>query len=150
MNEKKVLIIIPTFNEIENIGNMIREISSIDQPIDILIVDDNSPDGTGAQIKDLQKTFSNLHLLEREGKLGLGTAYVAGFKFALQNGYDFIFEMDAARTRNSYSWFENNWISITGGFFSGPILFISLLPNLTITGNLALRTNIVSGCDSPY
>ena len=63
MNEKKVLIIIPTFNEIENIGNMIREISSIDQPIDILIVDDNSPDGTGAQIKDLQKTFSNLVII---------------------------------------------------------------------------------------
>ena len=95
MNDKKTLIIIPTFNEIENIGNMIKEISSIDQPIDILVVDDNSPDGTGAHIKDLQKTFSNLHLLEREGKLGLGTAYVAGFKFALQNGYEFIFEMDA-------------------------------------------------------
>jgi len=95
MNDKKTLIIIPTFNEIENIGNMIKEISSIDQPIDILVVDDNSPDGTGAHVKDLQKTFSNLHLLEREGKLGLGTAYVAGFKFALQNGYEFIFEMDA-------------------------------------------------------
>jgi dolichol-phosphate mannosyltransferase len=95
MNKKKTLIIIPTFNEIENIGNMIKEISSIDQPIDILVVDDNSPDGTGAHIKELQKSFSNVHLLEREGKLGLGTAYVAGFKFALQNGYDYIFEMDA-------------------------------------------------------
>ena len=95
MNKNKTLIIIPTYNEIENIGKMIKEISAIDQSIDILVVDDNSPDGTGAHIHELKKTFTNLHLLEREGKLGLGTAYVAGFKFALQNGYEFIFEMDA-------------------------------------------------------
>lgn len=95
MNENQTIIIIPTYNEIENIGNMIREISSLETPIDILVVDDNSPDGTGNHIKELQNTFNNLHLLEREGKLGLGTAYVAGFKFALQNGYEYIFEMDA-------------------------------------------------------
>ncbi len=95
MNDKQTLIIIPTYNEIENIGNMIKEISDLNHSIDILIVDDSSPDGTGKYIKDLQETFNNLYLLEREGKLGLGTAYVAGFKFALQNGYEFIFEMDA-------------------------------------------------------
>jgi dolichol-phosphate mannosyltransferase len=95
MNKSKTLVIIPTYNEIDNIGNLVREISSLEHTIDILIVDDNSPDGTGDFIKGMQESHKNLHLLEREGKLGLGTAYVAGFKFALNNGYEYIFEMDA-------------------------------------------------------
>jgi dolichol-phosphate mannosyltransferase len=95
MENEKVLVIIPTYNEIENIEKMIRQISAFDRPIDILVVDDNSPDGTGHHVKNLMKDFKNLHLLEREGKLGLGTAYVTGFKYALKNNYDYIFEMDA-------------------------------------------------------
>lgn len=95
MAADKVLIIIPTFNELENIEKIIREINAVNATLDILIVDDNSPDGTGDRVKKLKEQFDNLYLIEREGKLGLGTAYVAGFNFALQNGYSLIFEMDA-------------------------------------------------------
>jgi dolichol-phosphate mannosyltransferase len=95
MAVEKILIIIPTYNEIENIEKLIKEIYAIESTIDILIVDDNSPDGTGERVKGLKDQFNNLYLIEREGKLGLGTAYVAGFKFALQNGYSIVFEMDA-------------------------------------------------------
>lgn len=89
------IVIIPTFKEKENIGGIINAISSLSIPFDILIIDDNSPDGTASIVKDLQKKIQNLYLIERSGKLGLGTAYISGFKFALDNGYDFIFEMDA-------------------------------------------------------
>jgi dolichol-phosphate mannosyltransferase len=95
MSEDRILIIIPTYNEIENIEKLIKDIISFDENIDILVVDDNSPDGTGNLVKELKNNYKNLFLVEREGKLGLGTAYVAGFKFALQNGYHLIFEMDA-------------------------------------------------------
>jgi dolichol-phosphate mannosyltransferase len=95
MTAEKILIIVPTYNEFENIEKLIREIYTINLSLDILIVDDNSPDGTGEHVKKLKEQFDNLFLIEREGKLGLGTAYVAGFNFALQNGYSLIFEMDA-------------------------------------------------------
>jgi len=95
MSSEKKLIIIPTYNEIENIEKLIRNIVEIDRTLDILIVDDNSPDGTGEQIEKLKEQFNNLFLIQRKGKLGLGTAYVAGFKYALENGYSIIFEMDA-------------------------------------------------------
>jgi len=95
MSSDKKLIIVPTYNEIENIEKLIRDISDIDSTSDILIVDDNSPDGTGEQVEKLREQFKNLFLIKREEKLGLGTAYVAGFKYALQNGYTIIFEMDA-------------------------------------------------------
>ena len=95
MTEEKILIIIPTYNEIENIEKLIKDILSFDENIDILVVDDGSPDGTGNRVKELKKIYNKLFLVEREGKLGLGTAYVAGFKFALQNGYHVVFEMDA-------------------------------------------------------
>ena len=95
MSEAKKLIIVPTYNEIENIEKLIKQINKIDPSADILIVDDNSPDGTGEQVIKLTDEFRNLFLIQREGKFGLGTAYVAGFKYALQNGYELIFEMDA-------------------------------------------------------
>jgi len=95
MSGEKTLIIIPTYNEIENIEKIIREIRNIKSMIDILVVDDNSPDGTALKIKEIQNTLDNIFLIQREGKLGLGTAYVAGFRFALENGYEYIFEMDA-------------------------------------------------------
>jgi dolichol-phosphate mannosyltransferase len=95
MNSEKVLVIIPTYNERENIQKLIREIYGLDPAIHVLVVDDNSPDGTAGIVKDLKNDITNLHLIKREGKLGLGTAYVAGFKFALENGYRYIFEMDA-------------------------------------------------------
>jgi len=89
------IVIIPTFKEKENIEAIIKAISSLPIPFDILIIDDNSPDGTAEIVKVLQKSFLNLYLMERPGKLGLGTAYIEGFKWALQNNYDLIFEMDA-------------------------------------------------------
>jgi len=95
MRSEKYLVIIPTYNEIENIDKIIREIKTIDKEMHVLVVDDNSPDGTAQSVEQLKKEVNDLYLIQREGKLGLGTAYVAGFKFALQNGYDYVFEMDA-------------------------------------------------------
>lgn len=90
------IVVIPTYNEIENIEAIIRKVFSLSKPFDILIIDDGSPDHTGAAVKELQKEFSeSLHLVERKGKLGLGTAYIHGFKWALEKGYEYIFEMDA-------------------------------------------------------
>ena len=90
------LIIIPTYNEIENIENIIRKVFSLEESFSILIIDDGSPDGTAKKVKELQKEFSNtLFIEERKGKLGLGTAYILGFKWALKKDYQYIFEMDA-------------------------------------------------------
>lgn len=90
------LVIIPTFNEKENIEKIVRKVFSLPGGFHVLVVDDGSPDGTGNIIKNLQKEFpAQLHLIERKGKLGLGTAYIAGFKYALEKGYEYVFEMDA-------------------------------------------------------
>lgn len=93
------IVIIPTYNEKENIEAIIVAVFSLPQAFDVLIVDDNSPDGTGTIVENLQQEFNGsstrLHLLKRAGKQGLGTAYIAGFHFALEKGYEFILEMDA-------------------------------------------------------
>jgi len=95
------LIIIPTYNEKENIERIIRKVFSLEKDFHILIVDDGSPDGTANIVKNLQKEFSvQLHIEERIGKLGLGTAYIHGFKWALNKTYKFIFEMDADFSHN--------------------------------------------------
>jgi dolichol-phosphate mannosyltransferase len=95
------LVIIPTYNERENIAKMIETVFSFEKSFHILIVDDGSPDGTALIVKDLQKQYpSQLHILERSGKLGLGTAYIAGFKWGLQKEYDYIFEMDCDFSHN--------------------------------------------------
>src|SRR5450759_2435849 len=95
MEEVSNIVIIPTYKERENIEAIVKSISSLKTIFDILIIDDNSPDGTAAIVKDIQKLYPNLHLIERPGKLGLGTAYIAGFKWALEKGYNYIYEMDA-------------------------------------------------------
>jgi dolichol-phosphate mannosyltransferase len=96
------IVIIPTYNEIENIEAIIRKVMSLEPTFDLLIVDDGSPDGTGKKVKELQTEFSTnrLHLQERKGKLGLGTAYIHGFKYALGLNYEYIFEMDADFSHN--------------------------------------------------
>ena len=95
------LVIIPTYNEIENAEKIIRKAMGLKPEFDTLIIDDGSPDGTAEVVKDLQKEFSGrLHLLERKGKLGLGTAYITGFKWALERDYDYICEMDADFSHN--------------------------------------------------
>lgn len=92
----KKLVIIPTYNEKENIENIIRKVMSLSGLYHVLIVDDGSPDGTAAIVKKMQNEFPDrLFILERKGKLGLGTAYIAGFKWALERDYEYIFEMDA-------------------------------------------------------
>ncbi|MBE6218767.1 MAG: polyprenol monophosphomannose synthase [Rikenellaceae bacterium] len=97
----KRLIIIPTYNEKENVVKMIRCLMAKPESYDLLIVDDDSPDGTAELVREEQKHFDGrLHLLERSGKLGLGSAYIAGFKFALERGYDRIFEMDCDFSHN--------------------------------------------------
>lgn len=92
----KALIIIPTYNEAENISGIIPRVLNIDPAYDVLVVDDGSPDGTGKIVKDMQNGFpGRIHLIERHGKSGLGTAYLAGFRYALERDYAFILEMDA-------------------------------------------------------
>jgi dolichol-phosphate mannosyltransferase len=95
MDSPKALVIIPTYNEKENAEKIIRQVLGLGLNLDILIVDDGSPDGTGDIVEGLQKEFPGLHLLRREGKLGLGSAYVAGFKYGLARDYEYLFEMDA-------------------------------------------------------
>jgi dolichol-phosphate mannosyltransferase len=92
---KKSLIIIPTYNEMDNVSKIVPEILAQNEGFNVLIVDDNSPDGTAALVKEMQKSNSRIHIIERPSKQGLGTAYVAGFKYALAHGFDYIFEMDA-------------------------------------------------------
>lgn len=95
------LVITPTYNEIENIERIIRKVFSLKKAFHMLIVDDGSPDGTAAKVKELQLEFpEQLHLLERKGKLGLGTAYIAGFYWAMEHKYGYIFEMDADFSHN--------------------------------------------------
>ena len=91
----KTLIIIPTYNELENLRPLLQEIFSYAQETDVLIVDDNSPDGTGKLADEIHNENSQVHVLHRAGKLGLGTAYIAGFKYAVAHDYDAAFEMDA-------------------------------------------------------
>ncbi len=95
------LVIIPTYNEKENVERMLRTVFGLPKAFHVLIVDDGSPDGTAQIVKGLQTEFSGqLHILERKGKLGLGTAYIAGFKWALERSYEFIFEMDCDFSHN--------------------------------------------------
>jgi dolichol-phosphate mannosyltransferase len=91
----KTLVIIPTYNEKENIGKIIPLVLIQDQDIDVLVVDDNSPDGTGKIVSEMIAINRKIKLIQRVKKSGLGTAYLAGFQYALQNGYDYIFEMDS-------------------------------------------------------
>ncbi|MBM4165800.1 MAG: polyprenol monophosphomannose synthase [Ignavibacteria bacterium] len=96
----KALVITPTYNESENVRQLIDEVLKQDASLEILIVDDNSPDGTANIVKEIQKNNSRVHLMERPKKMGLGTAYVAGFKYAIANGFDFMIEMDADFSHN--------------------------------------------------
>ncbi len=98
---ERCLIIIPTFQEKENIGHMIRRVMSLNGGYDLLVVDDGSPDGTAGIVRDMMAQFEGkVHLIERQGKLGLGTAYIAGFKWGLARDYAYFFEMDADFSHN--------------------------------------------------
>ncbi len=100
-NNDRCIVLIPTYNEKENVENIIRAVFELPKMFHVLIIDDNSPDGTAAIVKRVMTEFpERLHILERSGKLGLGTAYITGFKWALEQGYDYIFEMDADFSHN--------------------------------------------------
>jgi dolichol-phosphate mannosyltransferase len=92
---EKALIVIPTFNEAMNLPQIIPQALSEDSRLEVLVVDDNSPDGTGLIADEMSRLDPRVHVIHREGKLGLGTAYITGFKWALERGYDYVFEMDA-------------------------------------------------------
>ena len=96
MSEEKKVVIIPTYNEKENIEKIIRKVRSLEGDFHVLVIDDGSPDGTAAIVKSMMAEYEgSLFILEREGKLGLGTAYLTGFRWALDHGYEYITEMDA-------------------------------------------------------
>jgi dolichol-phosphate mannosyltransferase len=122
---KKALVIIPTYNEIQNIKKLIHQIIEILPEINILVVDDNSPDGTGEYVRELSSVDSRVKLLSRSGKLGLGTAYVAGFKYMLENGYEIAYQMDADFSHdpkellNMQKEIENNDVVIGSRYIKG-------------------------------
>ena len=91
----KALVVIPTYNERENIVNITREVLSVSEHAEVLVIDDNSPDGTGKVADEMAAASHRVHVMHRAGKMGLGSAYIAGFRYALENGYDFVMEMDA-------------------------------------------------------
>ncbi|HXF95068.1 MAG TPA: polyprenol monophosphomannose synthase [Gemmatimonadales bacterium] len=92
---ERALVCIPTYNEAQNLPELVPQVLSQDRRLEILVIDDNSPDGTGRLADEMARQEPRLQVIHREGKLGLGTAYIAGFKWALERGYDYIFEMDA-------------------------------------------------------
>ncbi|HPI42600.1 MAG TPA: polyprenol monophosphomannose synthase [Candidatus Cloacimonas acidaminovorans] len=96
----KTLIIIPTYNEIDNIEKLLEQVLAKSETIEVLVIDDNSPDGTALRVKFMQSSEPRIHILERPGKMGLGSAYVTGFKYALERDYDYIIEMDADFSHN--------------------------------------------------
>ncbi len=96
----RALVIIPTYNESQNAENIITEVLQQTDMVEVLIVDDNSPDGTADIVKRMMQTNPRIHIIQRERKMGLGTAYVAGFKYAIQHQFDFVFEMDADFSHN--------------------------------------------------
>ena len=91
----RTLVVIPTYDEADNVRKLIPEVLKMNPDLEVLVVDDHSPDGTAMIVKELMASNSRVHLLERNGKMGLGTAYIAGFRYAIEHKFDFVFEMDA-------------------------------------------------------
>ncbi|HOJ37364.1 MAG TPA: polyprenol monophosphomannose synthase [Ignavibacteriales bacterium] len=149
--DKKVLIIIPTYNEIENIKKMIDYLRDNYPFADILIVDDNSPDGTGEYVEKLTEYDNNIKLIKRAGKLGLGTAYVEGFKFAIQNKYDYIFEMDAdfshdpAEIKNFLKAIENADLVLGSRYITGVNVINWPMKRLLLSYFANFYTRIITG-----
>src|SRR5436190_12914497 len=96
----KTLVVVPTYNERQNLAPLAQRLLALPVPVDLLVVDDNSPDGTGKLADELAAKYSSIHVLHRSEKNGLGRAYIAGFKWALQEGYEFVFELDGDLSHN--------------------------------------------------
>jgi dolichol-phosphate mannosyltransferase len=125
MEELSNIVIIPTYKERENIEAIVKAISSLPVHFDILIIDDNSPDGTGTIVHELMKSYKNLFLIERAGKQGLGTAYIAGFKWSLEKGYKLIYEMDADFSHDPNDLIKLQQACIDGAFLAIGSRYIS-------------------------
>ena len=153
----KLSVIIPTYNEIQNIKKLIYQIIEILPEINILIVDDNSPDGTGEYVRELSSVDSRVKLLSRPGKLGLGTAYVAGFKYMLENGYEIAYQMDADFSHdpkellNMQKEIENNDVVIGSRYIKGVNVINWPMKRLLLSYFANKYTKIVTGipvCDA--
>jgi len=146
----KSIIIIPTYNEIENINAIINAIFAVTKDINILIVDDNSPDGTANQVEIMMKTDNRIHLIKRAGKLGLGTAYCDGFKYCIDNKFDYIFEMDAdfshnpAEIPNFLREIQNNDLVIGSRYIKGMNVVNWPLSRLILSYGASLYTRIIT------
>ncbi|GHV10699.1 dolichyl-phosphate beta-D-mannosyltransferase [Fibrobacterales bacterium] len=148
----KSLIIIPTYNEMENIPDFIPQVLAQNADIEILVVDDGSPDGTGDFVENLTKENSRIHILHREKKMGLGTAYVAGFRFALERDYELIFEMDAdgSHSPNALNLFlkesENADLVLGSRYLNGKISVVNWdWKRLILSYGANFYTRIVTG-----
>ena len=139
------IVIIPTYNERENIENIIRAVFGLDKVFHILVIEDGSPDGTASIVKTLQQEFpERLFMIERKGKLGLGTAYIAGFKWALEHAYEYIFEMDADFSHN-----PNDLPRVLMSYFASKyVRFITGIPvHDTTAGFVCYRRQVLETID---
>jgi len=145
------IVVIPTYNERENVFNIINAIHSVIPEIEILIVDDNSPDGTADIVKEMQLTDTTIHRIERSGKMGLGTAYCAGFKWALDNGFEIIVEMDADFSHNPdiipvfIKEIETHDLILGSRYISGVNVVNWPLSRLILSYGANLYTRIITG-----
>ena len=148
---KKTLIIIPTYNELNNIQKLVPLLRNEYSEVDVLVVDDNSPDGTGKKVLELAESDPQIHLIEREGKLGLGTAYVRGFRFALENGYDAAMEMDAdfshdpKEVKNFLREIEDNDLVIGSRYIKGVNVVNWPMSRLLLSYFANLYTKVITG-----
>lgn len=147
----KTLIIIPTYNEKENIARIIDSVLHLNVSMDVLVIDDNSPDGTGQIVKDVQRNEPRVHLMERERKLGLGTAYIAGFKYAIEQKYDYVFEMDAdfshdpAEIPNFLNKINGNDLVLGSRYLKGVTVVNWPLRRLFLSYAASVYTRIITG-----
>ncbi|MEJ2627631.1 MAG: polyprenol monophosphomannose synthase [bacterium] len=148
---KKILVIVPTYNEAYNIKKLIPEILKQHTGIEILVIDDNSSDGTASVVMEMMKINNSIHIIERPSKMGLGTAYVEGFRFALKHSYDFIFEMDADFSHNPrtipefLTAIEKNDLVIGSRYVRGVNVINWPLSRLFLSWFANLYTRIITG-----
>jgi dolichol-phosphate mannosyltransferase len=148
---EKALVIIPTYNEKDNVRSIVEQVLEQNAVLEVLVVDDNSPDGTGELVDGLCAENPRVHVIHREGKLGLGTAYVAGFKWAIDAGYDYIFEMDAdfshdpRELNNFLEAIRKNDLVIGSRYIQGVNVINWPLSRLLLSYGASLYTRMITG-----
>ncbi len=148
---KKSIVVIPTYNEIENIENIINAVLNVNDQINVLVVDDNSPDGTSQKVIEMKSNNPRIHLITRAGKMGLGTAYCEGFQYALDNNFDYIMEMDADFSHNPdniprfLEEIEHNDLVIGSRYISGVNVVNWPLRRLILSYGSNLYARIITG-----